>query len=176
MSPAPNEWDLARRLDTLSLNIGRHPGGFLVVFLVTSYSSVSPPLPPPCIILSILMLGSTFRAVICLWLRSLPKPGRVATPRALSPWGGGVCLQRLFSAGRRNPPLPPKQGGSSQAVGHVWTHKDTSVFNTSLRRPGPARATTSPRSVRVHALGKGLGSAAVLEWLEPHVLAGAASY
>lgn len=46
MSPAPNEWDLARRLDTLSLNIGRHPGGFLVVFLVTSYSSVSPSAPP----------------------------------------------------------------------------------------------------------------------------------
>lgn len=46
MSPAPNEWDLARRLDTLSLNIGRHPGGFLVVFLVTSYSSISPSTPP----------------------------------------------------------------------------------------------------------------------------------
>lgn len=45
MSSAPNEWDLARGLDTLSLNIGRHPGGFLVVFLVTSYSSVSPSVP-----------------------------------------------------------------------------------------------------------------------------------
>jgi len=46
MSPAPNEWDLARRLDTLSLNIGRHPRGFLVVFLVTSYSSISSSAPP----------------------------------------------------------------------------------------------------------------------------------
>lgn len=45
MSWAPNEWGLARGLDTLSLNIGRHPGGFLVVFLVTSYSSVSPSAP-----------------------------------------------------------------------------------------------------------------------------------
>lgn len=45
MSLAPNEWDLARRLTTLSLNIGRHPGGFLVVFLVTSYFSVSPSAP-----------------------------------------------------------------------------------------------------------------------------------
>lgn len=46
MSSAPNVWDLARGLDTLSLNIGRHPEGFLVVFLVTSYSSVSPSAPP----------------------------------------------------------------------------------------------------------------------------------
>lgn len=78
MSPAPNEWDLARGLDTLSLNIGRHPGGFLVVFLVIPYSSVSP--SAPCIILSILMLVATFLAVHLFIAR---KQARVATLQEL---------------------------------------------------------------------------------------------
>lgn len=103
-----------------------------MVFLVTSYSSVSPSAPPS--LHNSVYFNAWFHiSGSHLFMAAKPPQTGQGCDTAGALALGWVCLQRLFFCGKKNPPLlPPKQGGSSQAVGHVWTYKDTSVFNTSL--------------------------------------------
>lgn len=101
-----------------------------MVFLVTSYSSVSPSAPPS--LHNSVYFNAWFHiSGSHLFIAVKPPQTRQGCDTA-----GAVALGSVVRSGaflrQEETPLPPKQGGSSQAVGHVWTYKDMSVFNTSL--------------------------------------------
>lgn len=164
MSPAPNEWDLARRLDTLSLNIGRHPGGFLVVFLVTSYSSVSPSAPPS--LHNSVYFNAWFHiSGSHLFMAAKPPQTGQGCDTAGAVALGWVCLQWLFSAGRRNPPFYHQSREAAAKLldtsGRIKTHLSLILPSEGQVRPEPRQArapcvcTRSGRALAVRRCSNG---------------------
>lgn len=93
-----------------------------MVFLVTSYSSVSPSAPPS---LHNSVYFNAWFHISGSHLLMAAKPPQTRqgcdTAGAVALGGGGVCLQRLFSAGGRNPPLTTKAGRQQPGC---WTRLD----------------------------------------------------